>query len=89
MEDKRKENRKEEKVAVEFVNEIHKQFTDVMIANLDKFLDKEKYEGDAKRDFRKVLMFTIANGILLKSQASKKEIKQNYRGLMADYTKLQ
>jgi len=90
MEDKRKLHRKEEKIAVEFVNEIHKQFTDPIIDNINKFLDIQKDLDDAaKYDLRKVLMFNVANGILIRSGARKKEIKQNYRGLIADYEKLE
>lgn len=86
--DERKKKQQEEKLAVEFVEELQKQFTKPIIENIDKFLDKQKFEEEAKLNFRKTLMITIANSILLKSGARKKEIKNSYKGIIADYNKL-
>ncbi|NCD07136.1 MAG: hypothetical protein EOL97_13545 [Spirochaetia bacterium] len=84
----RKENKEEKDMAIEFVKEIQKQFTMPIIENIDKFLDKQGYEEPAKSNFRKTLMITIANSIFMLSGASKKELKQSYRGFIADYDEI-
>lgn len=86
--EEKEERLKEEKLAIEFVKDLHNQFTTPIIENLDKFLSNQEYDEDSKRIFRKTLMISIANGILIKSGASKKELKESYRGLMSDYHKI-
>lgn len=83
-----KKDNKEELMAIEFVTELQKQFTEPIIKNIDKFLDTQNYKDEDKKHFRKMLMITIGNSVILKSKASRKEIKQAYRGLIADYEKL-
>lgn len=84
----RRKDKKEENMAIGFVTELQNQFTEPIIENIDKFLDEQNYSPEDKAHFRKMLMITIGNSVILKSKASRKEIKQAYRGLIADYEKL-
>jgi hypothetical protein len=84
----RKTKLQEKEMAIEFVKEIQRQFTQPIIENLDKFLDNQNYDDKSKSDFRKMLMITIANSILMQSGARKKEIKEAYKGLIADYNEI-
>lgn len=86
--EERKRQQKEKEMAVEFVKEIQKQFTEPIIKNIDRFLDEQKYKEPEKSDFRKMLMITIGNSIILKSGARKKEIKEAYKGLISDFNDL-
>jgi hypothetical protein len=82
------EEKQQEQLAIEFVTDLQKKLSDPMIENLDKFLNNQDYDDNMKASFRKMLMITIGNSLLIKSGASRKELKQAYKGLIADYDKL-
>lgn len=85
---KRKEKSNQEKVAVEFVKDLNEKFSKPIIDSIDRYLDEQDYDEKSRVEFRKVLLVSIGNSILLSSGLTKKELKESFKGMIADYNKI-
>jgi len=82
-------NKREQELAIAFVKDMQEKFTLPIENQLDSFLSTQKEMSDEnKADMKKMFMVTIGNSLLLKSKATKKELKLSFKGLIEDYNKL-
>lgn len=77
-----------EKKAVAFINELQNNFTEPIIKHIDNWINTQTMSDKEKSNLRHLFLITIGNSMLLKCNMSRRRFKENYRGLLADYDKL-